>query len=128
MGAGLPLFVYGTLLSGASRAGVLTGLGRRPAKLHGRLYQMPAGYPALELGSTSDAQMIHGELVDAPGNRLLGLLDYYEGVEEGLFTRVDADVIVGLRAVRAWVYTMGSPRLLGGVPLKSNVWRECVRR
>lgn len=115
----LPLFVYGTLLSSESHAGLLAGLGRRPARLRGRLYHLPAGYPALTLGGPDD---VHGELVEAPHPDLLALLDHYEGVSEGLYARVHAPVILGLTTVRSWAYVMEDPPARGGRWLPAGRW------
>ena len=125
MTPGLPLFVYGTLMSGHDQAGLLGTLHRSTATARGRLYSLPAGYPALCLG---DASVVHGELVQSPDARLLRLLDQYEGVSEGLFRRCTADVTVGLRRVKAWVYVMDRPEERGGRHLKSGRWRSIRRR
>ena len=116
----LPLFVYGTLLSGGGRSGLLTGLDRQPARVRGHLFRMPAGYPALQIGDEGD---VHGELLAPPDNRVLRLLDLYEGVDEGLYARVRVRAIIGLQSTRAWAYVMEQPRLKGGVPIPSGRYR-----
>ena len=121
----LPLFVYGTLLSGEGpAAALLAGLGRREARARGTLWRLPAGYPAFVPGPDGD---VHGELVDAPSERVLALVDAYEGVGQGLYERVQADVIVHLRTVAAWTYVMTAPEKQGGVPVPNGRWRS-VRR
>ncbi len=113
------LFVYGTLMHGGERAGLLGAALRQRATLQGRLYHLPAGYPALELGT---AGTVHGELVDAPSDRVLALLDHIEGVADGLFVRSEVDVTLGLRRVRAWVFAMDAPRLRGGRLIPNGRW------
>jgi gamma-glutamylcyclotransferase (GGCT)/AIG2-like uncharacterized protein YtfP len=71
---------------------------------------------------------VHGELVAVPSDRLLGLLDSYEGVDEGLYRRVEIDVTVGLRSQRAWAYVMDDPRARGGRLLRDGRWPGVRRR
>lgn len=121
----LPVFVYGTLMSGGGQEGLLSGLGRRPAVVRGSLWDLPAGYPALCLDGDGE---VHGELVDAPGARRLALLDRYEGVEDGLYERVRVTAIVGLRPAAAWAWVMADPRVRGGRRVPSGRWRAIRRR
>jgi len=116
----LPLFVYGTLLAGGARSGLLSGLRRQPARVRGHLFRMPAGYPALELADDGD---VHGELLAAPADRVLELLDLYEGVHEGLYMRIQVRAIIGLQSERAWAYVMDEPRLKGGRLIPSGRYR-----
>lgn len=115
----LPLFVYGTLLSTGAQGGLLQGLRRAEACVRGSLWRLPAGYPALQLGPDG---LAHGELVYSPGPRLLGLLDHYEGVADGLYRRVEVLVVVGLLQERSWAYVMDNPRLRGGRRIVSGRW------
>ena len=115
----LPLFVYGTLMSAGSQGGLLAGLRRRDARVRGTLWRLPAGYPALAVGGRS---MVYGELVDPPDERILGLCDHYEGVDEGLYARTEVVAMVGLLQERAWAYVMASPRLRGGRLLPDGRW------
>ena len=119
MTPGLPLFVYGTLLSSGAQGGLLQGLRRADATVRGSLWRLPAGYPALQLGLDGVA---YGELVYTPGPRLLQLLDHYEGVADGLYSRVEISVVVGLLQERAWAYVMENPRLRGGRRITSGRW------
>jgi gamma-glutamylcyclotransferase (GGCT)/AIG2-like uncharacterized protein YtfP len=121
----LPLFVYGTLASGGERAGLLGGLGRRAASVRGTLYDLPAGYPALVLAGTG---RVHGELVEPPDAALLGVLDAYEGVAEGLYDRVVVDVRVGLRTERAWAWVLDEARARNGRIVRGGRWRAPRRR
>lgn len=107
----LPLFVYGTLCSGEQQANLLGSAMRRKAIVKGELYVLPAGYPALVLTGSKN---VHGELVEMRDPRLFSLLDSYEGVDEGLFTRVECEARVGLRSERAWVYTLDLGRARTG--------------
>ncbi len=118
------LFVYGTLMEGESQAGLLGGLARRPATVRGTLWDLPAGYPALGPGS----DVVHGEVISGVDERRLAVLDAYEGVDEGLYQRVEIDVHVGLRLEAAWVYVMDDPRLRGGRKVPSGRWHATRRR
>lgn len=109
----LPLFVYGTLRSGGPAAKLLGGLSRAPARARGVLYRMPAGYPALR---PSAEAWVDGELVDPPGTVRMGLVDRYEGVDEGLYRRARMVVECRGRPVQAWVYVMDDPVARGGQP------------
>jgi gamma-glutamylcyclotransferase (GGCT)/AIG2-like uncharacterized protein YtfP len=121
----LPLFVYGTLLSGEARAGMLGELRRQPAHIRGQLYHLPAGYPAVVLGGDS---RVHGQIVDAPGDRLLAMLDVYEGVADGLYRREIVGATLGLRTERAWVYVTDAARVTQGRHLTQGRWRSVGRR
>jgi gamma-glutamylcyclotransferase (GGCT)/AIG2-like uncharacterized protein YtfP len=121
----LPMFVYGTLMSGGDRAELLRGLARRVATVRGTLYDLPAGYPALVLDGGG---RVHGELVDPPDARLLGVLDAYEGVAEGLYDRVAVDAKVGLRTMRAWTYVLDAPRARNGRIVRGGRWQAPRRR
>ena len=120
-----PLFVYGTLLENGAQAGLLQGCSRRPATLRGRLYRMPAGYPALVPGGSGE---VHGELVELPRHALFGILDAYEGVEQGLYRREEHVARVGIRPVPCWAYVMHKPELRGGRVIPSGRWRSVRRR
>ena len=119
---GLRLFVYGTLLVGGAYSGLIAGLARRPARTRGRLYRLPAGYPAMTVDSA--AGWVHGELLEADERRLR-LLDTLEGVNEGLYVREPLAISSSGRAVTAWAYTMtpAQIRQRGGVLIKSGSWR-----
>ena len=122
---GRPLFVYGTLRSGEPQAALLGDLTRRRAWTRGTLWALPAGYPALVPG---DEGRVEGELVDAPDERVLTLLDAYEGVDEGLFERVPVGVFVGLRSFEAWAYTLDAARAKAGRRIPSGRWFAIRRR
>lgn len=115
------LFVYGTLRSGEAQHGLVQHLSSTNAKIQGSLYQLPAGYPALKLGGQ---QWVYGELLASPDERLLRILDLYEGVNERLFERVEAEVLVGLVRHHVWVYVMRNPKSRGGIPIPGGRWKR----
>lgn len=126
------LFVYGTLREGGSNHPWLLrthpeGLTR--AWTPGRLFQLPAGYPALVAGpqpalAPPSAGWVRGDFVGYEAEReleaALADLDPLEGVEEGLFTRERLPVVLegGHRYV-AWAYVFHVERL-------PRLERECV--
>jgi gamma-glutamylcyclotransferase (GGCT)/AIG2-like uncharacterized protein YtfP len=118
------LFVYGTLLSGEENDGWLGGLHAQEARVKGRLYRLPAGYPALVVeGEAQD--WVEGEWFEGVGPRLK-VLDQLEGVGQGLFARVRLPVVVVARTVAAWVYVLSADqvRQRGGVHLVEGSWRR----
>lgn len=75
--SGLTLFVYGTLMPGQAQAARLGPLHWEvPAHTPGRLYHLPAGYPALVLDPTST---VYGVVVVLAEPERLSALDDYEG-------------------------------------------------
>jgi len=120
------VFVYGTLRADGSHGGLLARHEHLPARVRGHLYDLPAGYPALVADEA--AGWVHGELIRAVDPRLLGLLDHYEGVDEGLYRRVVLRVHLGLRAESAWTWVMDHPERRGGRPVASGRWRPARRR
>jgi gamma-glutamylcyclotransferase (GGCT)/AIG2-like uncharacterized protein YtfP len=126
--------VYGTLMAGHPQAALLGALRRRPASVRGLLYRLPAGYPALVYepvpsgGPTPADGWVHGELVDPPPARLLTLIDTYEGVDEGLYRRVECEIRIGLRTECGWAYVMAPARARRGELVGSGRWRSIRRR
>jgi gamma-glutamylcyclotransferase (GGCT)/AIG2-like uncharacterized protein YtfP len=116
----LPLFVYGTLMQGRGAHELLGRRPQRPGTTTGRLYHLPAGYPAL--CPVGDA-IVHGRWLDPVPPQLLRLLDHYEGVPEGLYRR--AEVVVRTPGARftAWAWVMDDPASKGGSILRSGAWR-----
>lgn len=98
---------------------------RAAAKTRGKLWRLPQGYPALELGGDD---WVYGELVQPVSDSLLALVDKYEGVDEGLYQRLDVDVVVGLRVVSAWTYAMVTPKTRGGILIPSGRYTSVTRR
>jgi gamma-glutamylcyclotransferase (GGCT)/AIG2-like uncharacterized protein YtfP len=119
------LFVYGTLLTGERTAGLLSDCPRQPARIRGLLYRLPAGYPAVRLGGDG---LVHGELVTGFDQRRLGVLDHYEGVDQGLYRRVEVTALCGLERVQAWAWVMDDPYLRGGVLMEAGRWKPGRRR
>ncbi|MDR3683392.1 MAG: gamma-glutamylcyclotransferase [Geothrix sp.] len=118
------LFVYGTLREGGSHHAWLRrthpeGLTR--AWVAGRLFHLPAGYPALVPEAEPEAPppgpgWVAGEFVgyedEADLESALADLDPLEGVEEGLFTREVRPVhLEGGQRYQAWVYVFHVERL-----------------
>ena len=126
MTAPLPLFVYGTLMSSGPQGALLSHLARVPARTRGELWALPAGYPALVLSSAPS--FVHGELVAPPGDRVLQLLDLYEGVADGLYRRQVIDVVVGPTSEFAWAYVMDAGRARTGVRLPHGRWHSARPR
>lgn len=122
---GLPLFVYGTLMSGEARAGMLGDLRRTRAHIRGRLFHLPAGYPGVVLDGEN---RVYGELIDPPDARLLAMLDVVEGVQDGLFRRERVRVTVGLRTEHAWAYVTDADKVVDGRHLERGRWRSVARR
>lgn len=113
------LFVYGTLRGGGAASHLLRGC--RPlgaASVPGTLYDVEGRYPALVREGEA---RVHGEFWSCPAGRLAEL-DRYEGVEEGLFRRVEAEVEGGV----CQLYVAG-PRLLPALRpdrvIASGRWR-----
>jgi len=118
------LFVYGTLREGGTNHAWLLrthpeGLTR--AWVAGRLFHLPAGYPALVPGPEPDTPppspgWVVGDFVgyDDVGELDSALvdLDPLEGVEEGLFTRTVLPLILDSgHRYQAWVYVFHVERL-----------------
>lgn len=119
------LFVYGTLLRGAPQGAFLAHLPRTDAWMAGTMFRMPAGYPAV---IPSREGRVFGELVSGIDDRMIVLLDRYEGVHEGLYVRQKLDVLVGLLRRPAFVYVGVEPERHGGKRVESGRWRQAVRR
>ena len=117
------LFVYGTLMRGEERDGLVAHLTATPATVRGQLWKAPAGYPALYLDPSG--QEITGELLELGTDSILMVLDLYEGVGEGLYSREQAQVFVHGKQEHAWVYVMSRAqlRMAGCRALKTNDWR-----
>lgn len=118
------LFIYGTLREGGSNHAWLQRThpeGLTGAWLAGRLFHLPAGYPALVPGTEPEEAppgpgWVRGDFVgyeDAGElDSALADLDPLEGVDEGLFAREVRPVVLegGLR-YHAWVYLFHVERL-----------------
>lgn len=94
----LPLFVYGTLMPGHLRWAVLEphALSWRPAAVEGHLYDTGEGWPAAVFVPGED--LVKGWAVDldpAVADVVMAHLDDVEGVEHGLFRRVEVALLDG---------------------------------
>ncbi|MGQ0816225.1 MAG: gamma-glutamylcyclotransferase family protein [Gemmatimonadota bacterium] len=97
------LFAYGTLREKGAASSLLRDCERiGTATIGGVLYDIDGQYPALVRYGTSP---VAGEIWRCP-NELLASLDAYEGVDDGLFRRVGAEV----GGFACWTYVAG-PRL-----------------
>ena len=117
------LFVYGTLMRGEERDGLVAHLPTVPATVRGQLWRVPAGYPALHLDPAGTE--IRGELLQLENESILMVLDLYEGVSEGLYSREVVSISVRGKQETAWAYVMSRAQLrtAGCQPLKTNDWR-----
>lgn len=113
------LFVYGTLMPGHLRWGVLEphATGWRPAAVEGHLYDTGQGWPAAVFVPGDD--LVRGWAVDLRAEVaqvVLAHLDEVEGVDEGLFRRVEVALLGGEAAI---AYELGTePAAL----LRIGVW------
>jgi gamma-glutamylcyclotransferase (GGCT)/AIG2-like uncharacterized protein YtfP len=121
------LFVYGSLLRGEERAGLIAHLDVREATVRGRLWRAQAGYPVLELNPK--AEPIHGEVLRLDKASVLTVLDLIEGVNEGKYKRVGARILTEQGFEEAWVYVMDANqrRRAGCVRLGVKDWRTLSR-
>ena len=117
------LFVYGSLMGGEEREGLLFHLSAVPATAPGRLWRAAAGYPAFEYDHAGAA--IRGELVGVEDPQLLRVLDLVEGVSDGLYSRVQIPVAGPDGSVTAWTYVMDrhQRRRAGCTPIPGTDWR-----
>ncbi len=104
-----PLFVYGTLMPGHLRWGVIEphAVGWRPAAVEGHLYDSGQGWPAAVFVPGDD--LVRGWAVDLRpevADVVLAHLDEVEGVDTGLFRRVDVALLGGEPVV---AYELASP-------------------
>ena len=121
------LFVYGTLMRGEDREGLLMHLNPVPATSRGHLWHAAAGYPAFQADETGDP--IHGELLPFRDPQLLRLLDLIEGVAEGLYSRIEVTVDGPDGVVTAWTYAMDrhQRRRAQCKPVQATDWRTYRR-
>jgi gamma-glutamylcyclotransferase (GGCT)/AIG2-like uncharacterized protein YtfP len=119
------LFVYGTLMSGCENQGLLRGLGGWRARARGRLYRLEAGYPAMVVEGEG-LGWVQGELVELDNPGRLLVLDSFEGVHEGLYSREVIRVAFEGRSAECWAYVMrpDHPRLRNAARLKGGDWRR----
>ena len=118
------LFVYGTLMRGEEREGIVAHLDMQPAIARGQLWRAPAGYPALFVDP--HGLPIRGELLAIEQPSIFMVLDLYEGVAEGLYTREIIEVHTETGPTTAWSYIMSQQQLrrAGCQLLKTTDWRK----
>jgi gamma-glutamylcyclotransferase (GGCT)/AIG2-like uncharacterized protein YtfP len=119
----ITLFVYGTLRN--SRTHLLESCERLgAATIGGILYDIDGKFPALLM--YGDAP-VTGEVWRCPWD-ILEYIDRYEGVSEGMFRRVAADVSLSNdELVPCWLYTAGpaiSHRLTPERRVQSGEWSD----
>ena len=136
MEAELPLFAYGTLLTGALDPALdrllargATRLGK--ARLRGRLHDQ-GGYPGL-VNDPAAGGWVRGELLAlADPARTLVALDRYEGFDParpqaGEFVRVMRRVEFAGTGCDAWVYLLNVRRVRPGPRIVGGDWRRYRR-
>ena len=104
------VFVYGTLMPGHLRWGVLAphAAEHRPAQVSGMLWDTGRGWPALQVTDVGMPRQVPGHLVrlrDGTASRMLATLDEIEGVDRGLYRRTSVEV----DGVLAWTYETLEP-------------------
>jgi gamma-glutamylcyclotransferase (GGCT)/AIG2-like uncharacterized protein YtfP len=122
------LFVYGTLLEGQPAGGLLAGMPRQAARLRGRLWVLPAGYPVLV--DAADGIPIAGELVTLPHEGVLRVVDVYEGGPGSIYRREAVEVEVEGQRLAAWVYRApeAEVRRAGARRARVDDWRRIAPR
>jgi len=128
------VFVYGTLLQGGPNHARLCGdaLTIQPAHTTGRLYQLPAGFPAMV---EADAGVVYGEAMSFSDiGATLARLDLFEGYrpdrpELSLYVRQVQQVTLldtgGTAA--AYCYVWRGPLPAGAVLIPSGRWFPAIR-
>ncbi len=118
------IFVYGTLRRGAENHALVAHARRaEPARARGRIFWLPAGYPALVPGEGEGAGAVEGELLEFDGAVLdatLRALDAFEGEGELYLRReIEVETASGRRIV-AWAYVndMEMVRAAGARPVE----------
>ena len=116
---GFHLFVYGTLRGGGGATELLSeSVCVRTGAVSGTLYDIDGAYPALMLYGDSPVQ---GEIWRCPFH-VLGQLDAYESVQDGLFRRVGVEV----EGIPCWTYVAGralSRKLTRERRVTGGAWR-----
>ena len=122
-----PLFVYGSLMRGEELNGYLAGLPCQAARTRGQLFRMPAGYPALHFFPEGD--WVKGELLSLQNMARFTVLDLIEGVDRGLYKRVQIPIETETQKLMAWAYTMDvlTIQRRQGVLIPNGDWRSVPR-
>lgn len=123
------LFVYGTLKRNSENHGML-----KKAKfiskafIHGYLYDLGVGIPAVAIENTRDK--VYGEIFEADDD-LLDELDEFEGFnpeseEDSVYSRIEAEAFTDNREVyKVQTYVMNERQLsrFFAIPLKKDHWQ-----
>jgi len=134
----LKVFVYGTLKPGESNYQHYCAskiIAAAPAIARGQLFSLPAGYPAMTLGSG----WVHGFVLTLNDPKILKVLDEYEGYQAGRShsgsagapeNLYDRQVIATFNPSQqslgfAWAYLMPPDKIyrLGGTLLPDGEWK-----
>jgi gamma-glutamylcyclotransferase (GGCT)/AIG2-like uncharacterized protein YtfP len=97
------LFAYGTLAPNSPEEAARGGW--EPDQVRGRLFDL-GPYPALVDCDDPTADWVEGYVREVGRYELAGSLDYYEGVAQGLYRRVETTTRGGRRV---WVYVYARP-------------------
>jgi gamma-glutamylcyclotransferase (GGCT)/AIG2-like uncharacterized protein YtfP len=129
----LRVFVYGTLKPGERNyLRYCTGVAvtAQAATARGRLYALPAGYPAMTTGDG----WVHGFVLSFEDESMLSALDELEGYlpdrpqAENEYFRVEVETFApdGQPLGPAWVYQVAPAEVQrwGGVPLPGGTWQS----
>lgn len=124
------VFVYGTLMKGFwNYKWLLEGRIKRitPGRIHGLLYHLPQGYPALLRGN----EIIEGEVMEPVDENLLKSLDRLEGYDRqrsnNLYVREARSIMTeDGREVTCWVYFYVDERYAkeNGILVPNGSWRK----
>lgn len=141
----LPIFVYGTLLYGFSNHQIYIAPYPHqsyPAKIRGRIYHLPEGYPALvRSGEPGSDEWVYGELLLFPPEvfaQVLGGLDQLEEFYAPLdvsneYERelVKATLLDRGDQYLAYTYVMRGEKEVStiekGTPVPAGDWRKFVQ-
>lgn len=109
------IFVYGTLMPGHVAYELVARWVRaaRPATARGRLYHLPAGYPAFV--ADPEGAAVHGQVLSLAPDMPWGPLDAYEDHDPAdpagsLYRREVLGVDGAGEVTHAWVYFLGLDR------------------
>jgi gamma-glutamylcyclotransferase (GGCT)/AIG2-like uncharacterized protein YtfP len=128
----LSVFVYGTLKPGELNHHYCSDriLGHAPALVRGRLYALPAGYPAMTVGEG----WVKGVWLTFADDQILRVLDDLEAYSPGRpesqneYQRVWVELFNGRQDPigYGWAYQMSAERIhqAGGRFLQSGEWPE----
>jgi gamma-glutamylcyclotransferase (GGCT)/AIG2-like uncharacterized protein YtfP len=123
------VFIYGTLKkNGENHSLIKKEKFITPAYIHGYLYDLGVGVPAVEIENTRDK--VYGELYEIDDD-FIDELDEFEGfspdnAEDSIYSRVEVEVLTDDRKTyQAQVYAMDQTQLsrFFAVPIKKGSWQ-----